>query len=119
MSETVTVEVGDTEVEVSETEDGFEVTEAEDEPEGLYLRVTSNDGYGAEIPLDAPYALGYEEGSTLGGNPHYFAWRQEDNIDDELMQDGGASRFADDEGEERDVDFDGHAVVEDFEIVRH
>jgi hypothetical protein len=69
-----TVTIGDTEVEVRETDDGFEVTEVDDG--GLFIRVVSSSGhYGFEIPITADF---YAE--HRGGNCYDFAWHSEDDV---------------------------------------
>mgnify|MGYP000126035787 CR=1 FL=1 len=103
MVETVTI--GDTEVEVQETEDGFEATEAEDDPEGVYLRAGTH--FGFEVPIDADYVIDSE--STKPGK-YYVAWHTDDDISE--MKSKGRS-------DARRDGYDGYASVRTLEIVEH
>jgi len=56
MVETVTI--GDQDVQITETEDGFEATAVEDNDlSGLYLRTGVGSVYGCEIPIDADFRV--------------------------------------------------------------
>ena len=60
MSDQLTVEIGDTEVQITETEDGFEAAEVEDHQDrsGVWLKARSTSGdYGCDIPIDGDYTI--------------------------------------------------------------
>ena len=68
MSDQLTVEIGGTEVQITETEDGFEAepVEVEDDEDrsGVWLKARSTSGdYGCDIPIDGDYTI-RESGST-------------------------------------------------------
>ena len=97
-----TLTVGDTEVVVRQTADGFEVEEAEEEPEGTYIRFESNsrNPHGCEIPIGSEFDvrdLGYKM---------YVGWHQDDNIS--FMNQQGASEMQNHDGK----GYDGYAVVD-------
>ena len=106
-----TVTVGDQEVQITETEDGFEAEPVEDEPEdGLYLRAESASGrYGFEIPVTGEFTIGYNESS--GDNPHFANW----NTDQDVSEMGNTGALA----AEEIGDGDGHAAVSDFELIEY
>jgi hypothetical protein len=112
--DTVTTEVGDTEVTITETDDGFEVTETEDEPTGLYLRGVSCAGsYGFEVPVNSDYELA-ERGYS--SNKLAAAWDTEQDIS-ERSDDGGDEIYRNSDAERDELD--GHANIESVEIVEH
>jgi len=108
-----TLTVGDTEVVVRQTADGFEVEEADSEPEGTYIRFESDNRtpYGCEIPIDSEFDV--EPSET--GQKLCVGWHQEDDISD--MQQRGSSRMRDHEGK----GYDGYASVnpDKTEIVQY
>ena len=108
MAETVTI--GDTEVEIQETEGGFEATEAEDDPEGVYLRAGPSGSFhfGFEVPIDADYVIDSESPDSPG--QHYVAWHTDDDISE--MKSKGRS-------DARRDGYDGYASVRTLEIVEH
>jgi len=100
-----TLTVGDAEVVVRETDDGFEVEEkVEEGPEGTYIRFQSQSygGCGCEIPIDADYIIEHPDSRNM-----YVAWHREDNIDDSLSHTGYSSFLSGEQLEE----YDGHASV--------
>ena len=109
MAETVTI--GDQEVQITETEDGFEAEPVEDEPDsGVYLRAESNerDTYGFEVPIDSDFVV--DSNSHISGTRHYVAWHTEDDISDMNSQ---GCRNAKRDG------YDGYASVKTFEVVEY
>ena len=108
MVETVTI--GDTEVEIQETEDGFEATEAEDDPEGVYLRAGPSGSfcYGFEVPIDADYVIDSELPESSG--KYHVAWHTDDDISE--MRSNGH------DDAQRDG-YDGYASVRTLEIVEY
>jgi hypothetical protein len=115
MAET-TVEVGGREVQVSETEDGFEAEPVEEEPEGTYLRAECSGAscHGCEVPIYGNYEVRVRtdgDGVRKDTNKYQIAWDEEENIAD--MKCGGGAGFAERHG------LDGHANVDSFEIVTY
>jgi len=106
-----TLTVGDTEVVIRETDDGFEVEEAEEGPEGTYIRFESEDEFGCEIPIDAEFDVR----EALPTEKMYVGWHQEDNISD--LGQRGASQMRDHDGK----GYDGYASVdpEKTEIIQY
>lgn len=103
-----TVTVGDQEVTIRETEDGFEAVEADTDPEpGLYVKFNAG-SYGAMLPVDADFVV-----DTEGVYPYNVdvAWHPEDNVDNDMRHDGYDGAKVD--------GYDGHAIIapESFEIV--
>jgi len=97
-----TLTVGDMEVVIRETDDCFEVEEAEEETEGTYIRFESNNRnpYGCEIPIGSEFDvrdLGYKM---------YVGWHQDDNIS--FMNQQGAREMQTPDGK----GYDGYAVVD-------
>lgn len=83
-----TVTVGDTEVQIEETEDGFEAVPVEDSEDstGIFLRATSNSGrYGFEIPLDGSYEI--ERNSYTDYDKYDAVWDTSEDVSD-LKSDG-------------------------------
>ena len=79
--ESQTVEIGDQEVQIAETEDGFEATAVEDtaDQSGLYLRAEAKkDQYGFEVPLGADIRIEPYDGH----NDYHIEWHDEDNVAD-------------------------------------
>jgi len=109
-----TLMVGDTEVVVTNTDDGFEVEEVEEEPEGTYIRFQSQSygGCGCEIPIGSDFIVEDPDKHSI-----HVAWHREDNIDDSLSATGYSSFLTD----EQRGEYDGHASVDpDYtEIVQY
>ena len=102
---TETFQLGDEEVQIEETEDGFEATPVADEPEsGVYLRGEDTPGsYGFEIPVDADFVINsFDEGG------YDVAWHIDDDRS-ELHSTG--ARLAKVDG------YDGYAWIETIELV--
>lgn len=110
MPEETTVTVGDTDVEIRETEGGFEATEVEEEPEsetGLWLHAESRDGYGCEIPLSADFDVADAVTSDL----YEIAWNEDDDRSD--LKDDGIAHNVD----EAAYDFSTRVRKSETEIV--
>ena len=106
------VTVGDQEVKITETEDGFEAEPVEDEPDsGVYLRAKSDETNpcGFEIPIDGDYVIEPRDGSTL--YKYNANWDTDQDISD--MHSNG-SHQAEDIGPH-----DGHGAVDTLEIVEY
>lgn len=115
MTET-TVTVGDTEVQIAETEDGFEATPVEEEPEGTYLRFESSGSHGCEIPIDADFAVEHNDynrhrATDSSKNHLRVAWYEEDDISD-LKSDGAGTPL-------RKDGYDWSAAVSTVEVVHY
>ena len=108
--ESQVVQIGDTEVQVQETEDGFEAVAVEDEPDsGVYLRAESSGAmHGFEVPIDADFVIRNDDRHE---NWYLASWHTDDDISD-IEYDNGYS------GAEKEG-YDGYATVEDFEIVEY
>lgn len=103
---TETVTVGDTELQITETDDGFEVTEvAEDSPEGPFIAFGEPDYHGGVVPLSADFNVKKDP----DGSGYYTAWKSEDDLDE------GASKFGN--TEVLDEQHDRCAWVEDVRII--
>jgi len=102
---TETFSVGDEEVQITETEDGFEAKPVAEESErGLYLRGEDTPGnYGFEIPVDADFVIDpFDDGG------YDVAWHIDD--DRSVLHSVGARRAK--------VDgYDGYAWIESIELV--
>ena len=102
---TETVSVGDEEVQITETEDGFEATPVADEPgSGVYLRgEDALVSYGFEIPVDADFVI--DDKPTVG---YHVAWHTADDRSD-LQSDGTDLAKVD--------GYDGYAYVNHIELI--
>jgi len=80
MVETVTID--GQEVQITETEDGFEAEPVEDtaDQSGLYLRAEAvdDDLFGFEVPLGADIRIEPYDGD----NDYHIEWHDEDNVAD-------------------------------------
>ena len=106
---TIVAEVGDEEVQITETEDGFEAKPVTDDAQTeLYLRgVDGQDSHGFEVPLDADFHIEYDY-DTRDDQPHNAAWHTSDDVSD-LRSDGWS--------EAKESGYDGHAAIAEFELV--
>jgi len=104
-----TLTVGDTDVVVTNTDDGFEVTEVvesnDDEgSSGAYILITSGI-YGCEIPLDSEFI--YRPHPERPDDSYVVAYHQDDDISS--LNSTGFSDFMNSEEREK---FDGYASVD-------
>ena len=108
--ESQVVQLGDQEVQITETEDGFEAEPVEDEPDsGVYLRAESSGAmHGFEVPIDADFVIRNDDRHE---NWYLASWHTDDDISD-IEYDNGYS------GAEKGG-YDGYATVEYFEIVEY
>ena len=70
-----TVTIGDQDVQITETEDGFEAVEVDDEPDsGVYLKSGTGGYYSFKIPIDTDFAIE----QTHDG--YYINFKSSDNV---------------------------------------
>lgn len=104
-----TITIGDTEVEIRETDDGFEAVEVEDYALDMYITVGERDNYGFKIPIEHADKLAVKEDPTSSG----CYWTAFDTAVDEgdMNTDGNSNGLAAEHG------FDGEAWVHDVRLV--
>ena len=106
-----TVIVGDQRVQITETEDGFEVSKY-DPREGTYIRAESSattNTYGFEMPITGRYAFHEPD---FGDDVVVATWNTEDDVS-EMNNDG------DRRGVEIPEEHDTIAVVSSYEIIEY